>query len=133
MAKPPAKAGETTASKTASAIATLPKAPPKTKTTAKGKAVPKTAKPAAEKSAAVKPVKIAKLAKVAKAKPRNTKAPSAKAEAKSLLAATSAKISQLASDILADRIVPTIDQIKAIAAHALNKDDKKAKKGKGKK
>jgi hypothetical protein len=46
---------------------------------------------------------------------------------------TSARISQLASDILADRIIPTIDQIKAIAASALGQDETKGKKGKRKK
>jgi hypothetical protein len=52
---------------------------------------------------------------------------------KSMLKETSARISQLASDILADRIIPTIDQIKALAASTLGQGDAKGKKGKRKK
>jgi hypothetical protein len=52
---------------------------------------------------------------------------------RSMLKETSARISQLASDILADRIIPTIEQIKAIAASALGQDESKGKKVKRKK
>ncbi len=128
MAKPPSPSGD--AATPAEPMA-KPKAAAKSKPVTKAKATPKP-------KASAKPMKIAKPPKIAKpkaptAKAPKAKAPSAQAEAKSLLATTSAKISQLAQDILADRIVPTIDQIKAIAAHALGKDDKKGKKAKGKK
>jgi hypothetical protein len=45
---------------------------------------------------------------------------------------TTGAISQLASDILADRIVPTIEQIKSIAASALAQDQAKGKRPKKK-
>jgi hypothetical protein len=113
MAKSPGKAPDTTAPKPA-AIA-KPKAAKKT--AGNGAAV----KPAAAKIA-VKPVKAAKP------KPAKTKT-----ESKSVFSEASSKISKIASDILEDRIVPTLDQIKAIAASVLGQDQAKVKKSKGKK
>ena len=96
--------------------------PPVAKPPAKAKATapkPKAVKPAAPSPA---PVKVPKAPK-----------PKPAAEAKSVLKQTSETISKLASDILADRIVPTIDQIKAIAASALGQDETGGKKKKKKK
>ena len=45
----------------------------------------------------------------------------------------SSKISRLAADIMADRIVPTYEQIKALAASALGQKPEKSGKSKGKK
>lgn len=106
--------------------------------TAKPAAKPKPAakaKPATKAKTAAKPKTdpLATLAldtkaapKVKKAKPPKVKAP------KSVLQQTSDAIAQLASDILADRIVPTIEQIKSIAASALGRDETKGKKAKQK-
>ena len=89
--------------------------------------MPKTAKPTAAAKAASK-------SSAPKATAPKAKAPAAKkASSKSILKETSQKISQLASDILADRIVPTVDQIKALAASALGQDETKGKKPKVKK
>ncbi|CAN5844864.1 hypothetical protein BH11PSE6_BH11PSE6_13140 [soil metagenome] len=54
-------------------------------------------------------------------------------EDKSLLEGASSKIHRLAADILADRIVPTYEQIKALAASALGQKPEKSGKSKGKK
>ena len=54
-------------------------------------------------------------------------------EDKSLLEGASSKISRLAADIMADRIVPTYEQIKALAASALGQKPEKSGKSKGKK
>lgn len=111
------------------------------------KATKSAAAPNLETTAPVKPVKRPS-AKMAPAKQPAAKVPaqpskvgtskakappSGKASSKSVLKQTSEKISQLASDILADRIVPTVEQIKAIAASALGQDESKSKKSKGKK
>lgn len=86
--------------------------------------------PVAPTAAPAKPAKPEKPAKAKKsAKPAKGKA---KGAGKSALQEASAKIAQLASDILEDRIVPTIDQIKALAASALGHGTK-AKKPKRKK
>ena len=124
MAKSPGKAPTTTAPKPA-AIA-KPKAAKKT--AGNGAAV----KPAAAKTAAMPTKTAAKPAKPA-AKPAKPAKIKTKAESKSVFSETSSKISKLASDILADRIVPTIEQIKAIAASALGQDLTKGKKAKAKK
>jgi hypothetical protein len=87
-----------------------------------------------KKPDAVAKTKPAAAPKVTKAAQPKVKAPVAKkALSKSALKETSQTISQLASDILADRIKPTIEQIKAIAASALSQDETKGKKSKGKK
>lgn len=85
-------------------------------------------KPAAK---AAKPKKAD--AAPAKAKARMVESPEKSKPAKkpkSVLKQTSDAISQLASDILADRIVPTIEQIKSIAASALGQDQRKGKRAK---
>jgi len=133
MAKSPGKAPTTTAPKPA-AIA-KPKAPKKT--AGNGADI----KPAAAKAATM-PTKAAATPTKAAAKPAKSAAKPAKpakikiktkAESKSVFSETSSKISKLAADILADRIVPTIEQIKAIAASALGQDVTKGKKAKAKK
>jgi hypothetical protein len=102
------------------------------------------AKPKAAKLKPAKPTKSASKPRVAKpaaepaavstaSKPKKGAAPKAKAAGKSVFKETSDKIAQLAADILADRIVPTIEQIKAIAASALGKGETRKKKPKGKK
>lgn len=93
--------------------------------------LPKTAKKAASAKVATiaaAPKSTAKITKATKTAPLKPKA-----AAKAALKETSSRISQLASDILTDRIVPTIEQIKAIAASALGQDETKGKKGKSKK
>jgi hypothetical protein len=97
---------------------TKPKAPKTVAALPKAKA---TAKPETKTKAAAKPK--------APAKPK-TKAAKPKA---GIIKQTTDAISQLASDILADRIVPTIEQIKAIAASALAQDQTKGKRPKKKK
>lgn len=108
------------------------------------KATTKAAKP----KAAAKPIKAAGAALKAKtpAKPKPESkakaAPKPKAPAKSrpktpksepgIIKQTTDAISQLAADILADRIVPTIEQIKSIAASALAHDQTKGKRPKKK-
>ncbi len=93
-----------------------------------------------------------KRAKATAAAPKKTKANSGDAKAKAatkmkaptkprkkaakletgIIKQTTDAISQLASDILADRIVPTIEQIKSIAASALAQDQAKGKRPKKK-
>jgi hypothetical protein len=104
-----------TSPKPAKAISALTKAAAekKPKAPAKSKTEPK-AKTAAKPKAAVKP---------------KTKA--AKPEA-GIIKQTTDAISQLAADILSDRIVPTIEQIKSIAASALAQDQSKGKRTKKK-
>ena len=120
MAKSPSKAAAKPA-----AEAEVP-AKPKPAKSPKPVSKPRVTKPAAEPAA----VSTA-------SKPKKGAAPKAKATdkgaSKSVFQETSEKISQLASDILADRIVPTIEQIKAIAASALGQGGTKKKKPKGKK
>jgi 2-oxoglutarate dehydrogenase E1 component len=117
VAKSPSKPAKTPA-KSAAVINAKPAAAPKAP---KQPAVAK----AASKATAPKPPKIVQP---------KTKAPvTNKTPSKLLLKETSQKISQIASDILADRIVPTVEQIKAIAASALGLDETKGKKLKGKK
>lgn len=102
---------------------------PKTAAKPKAAAAPKTvAKPktAAKPKAAAKPPAKTVAKPKAPAKP---KAKPAKPEA-GLIKQTTDAIAQLASDILADRIVPTIEQIKAIAASALSQDQTKGKRAK---
>jgi hypothetical protein len=98
---------------------------------------PKVAKPIAV--AKPKPAKkeasagTVKAPVVAAAKPTKVAKSKAKDRHASVFKETSSKISKLASDILADRIVPTTDQIKAIAASALGQDQTKGQKVKKKK
>lgn len=118
VAKSPSKPAKKAAAKPV--VAAKPKPAP----------APKPAKQAPAAKAASK----ASTPKATKAAPPKVKAPVAKkASSRSVLKETSQKISQLASDILADRIVPTVEQIKAIAASALGQDETKGKKPKGKK
>lgn len=103
--------------------------------------VPAKAKPAKPTKSARKPLAAKPAAKPAAvsavSKPKKDAAPKAKAagkgSSKSVFQQTSDKIAQLAADILADRIVPTIEQIKAIAASALGQGETRKKKPKGKK
>jgi hypothetical protein len=92
------------------------------------KAPTKTSKP----KAAPKPAKaVTALTKAkAAAKPKASAKPRTKATKPEagIIKQTADAISQLASDILADRIVPTIEQIKSIAASALAQDQTKGKK-----
>ncbi len=121
-----AKTSAKPADKPAAKAPAKPKAPAKSKigSTVQGtnKDI-KTGKDAKKpKAASVKTVSVAKPKKDPKSKP-------AKAEASTSGIAqfarhTTEAITTLAADILADRIVPTIEQIKAVAAHALGKDKK---------
>jgi len=87
--------------------------------------VPKSA--TLQKAAAkTKPAAAPKASAKASAKP----AKSGLASAKQLARQTSDAISALASDILADRIVPTLEQIKSLAASALGQDQTKGTKSK---
>jgi hypothetical protein len=102
---------------------------------ASSKAVTKTSKAQSPKKIAAPPKKTATSPAKPKAmdKPQKVKAPKTP-PAKSLIKQTSDAISELASDILADRIVPTIEQIKSLAASALGQDQTKGKSNaKGKK
>lgn len=124
MAKSPSKTTKPkTAAKAKKAVAELTKTPaapkvqhadPKPKATAKPKA-------AAKPKATAKPKTAAKpKAKVPKSEP-------------GVIKQTTDAISQLASDILADRIVPTVEQIKSIAASALGQDQTKGQRARKKK
>ena len=118
MAKSPSKPVRKSAAKPA-VVAKLKPAPP--------------SKPA-KKAAAAKAASEPSTPKATKVSQPKGKAPVAKkVSSKSALKETSQKISQLASDILADRIVPTVEQIKALAASALGQDETKGKKPKEKK
>ncbi len=141
MAKPPAKTSAKPADsplrKAAKKVATAPKpdtaaVPAKAARAKKADvatpaaaaapvAAPVPVKPSKTKAAAPTPAAATKPAK-------SPKPPKGKAARKSVLQ----EIAQLASDILEDRIVPTIDQIKALAASALGRETK-AKKPKRKK
>lgn len=120
MAKSPSKA--------AAKLAVEAEAPakPKPAKPTKSASKPRAAKPVAEPAAVSTP-----------SKPQKTETPKVKAagkgSSKSVFQESSEKISQLASDILADRIIPTIEQIKALAASALGQGETRKKKPKGKK
>lgn len=77
------------------------------------------AKPAPAKDVTAK----AKTAKTRIAEP----APSAAKSVATIAKEASDDIAKLASDVLADRIIPTIEHIKALATAALGKDKSKAK------
>jgi hypothetical protein len=100
------------------------------KPSTKPKAASKKAGGSAEAPAkgAKKPKIAAKDATASKPKKAATSKPAAAKASTSGIAQfardTTDAISTLASDILADRIVPTIEQIKAVAAHALGRDEK---------
>jgi hypothetical protein len=114
MAKAPAK----TAAKPAAKTATKP-----AKTIKKLSAVAtKPVKPKVEEPKATKPNAP---------KPKTVKPKATKPAKGSILKQTSDAISQLASDILADRIIPTVEQIKSLASSALGHEKKKAGKTKG--
>jgi hypothetical protein len=106
--------------------------------TARPKAAPKPAKAVAalaRAKATAKPEAKAKGKAKATAKPKASAKPRTKAAkpGTGIIKQTTDAISQLASDILADRIVPTIEQIKAVAASALAQDQTKGKRPKKKK
>ncbi|CAN5526918.1 hypothetical protein BH10PSE14_BH10PSE14_19410 [soil metagenome] len=107
-------------------------APVKKQRAAKAAAPAKPVKPPKPKAEPAPLALTAEPTKPAKA-PKPAKLPKGKGARKSVLQETSARISQLAADILADRIVPTIEQIKAIAASALGHGEAKGKKAKRKK
>jgi len=116
MAKPPVKAPAKAAPKPSAAKS---KSAAKEKTAAaeppaplKRTATPE-AKPAA-KATAAKAVAPSPRSKSAAAKPKSAAAQSGVAK---LAHNTADAITKLASDILEDRIVPTIEQIKSVAAH----------------
>ncbi len=96
---------------------------------AASKAAARPSKAGSPKKVAAPPKKAATPPAKPKAadKPQKAKAPKAPG-AKSVIKQTSDAISQLASDILADRIVPTIEQIKSVAASALGQDQTKGKR-----
>ena len=71
---------------------------------------------------APKPNTPAKPKTLAKSQPKVAK------PAPGIVKQTTDAISQLAADILADRIIPTIEQIKSIAASALAQDQTKGKR-----
>jgi hypothetical protein len=110
------------------------------KTPAKSKAAPKVtgaSKPEKAVAALKKPASKAKTD--AGAKPASKVKTPAKAKSaakpkpsKGVLKQTTDAIAQLASDILHDRIEPTIEQIKSLAASALSQDQKKGKRNKKK-
>jgi hypothetical protein len=127
MAKSPSKPAAKAPAKTGAAKAGAA-AKPKTPAAPKPARKPAVAKATPELTATKAALKPAKAAT-----PKVKSADAGKATAKSMFKETSERISQLASDILADRIVPTIEQIKAIAASALGQDETKGKKAKGKK
>ena len=116
-------------------VAKSPNKPAKPAIAAKSKpAAVKPAKKPPTANAAVEPAAAKALAKSAKAAVLKAKASvPKKASPKSVLKETSQKISRLASDILADRIVPTIEQIKALAASALGQHETKGTRSKDKK
>lgn len=124
--------------------AAVEKAPAPVKTPKAPASKPAAVKPAAAKPAAPKAAKVVKASAASKA-PLSAKAIPASKGAKAVKAAPTvralaktgkkdksigAKIAELAADILADRIIPTIDEIKALAATALGqgKSKKKPKK-----
>jgi hypothetical protein len=94
------------------------------------------------KSSAMKPVKaeakptaktVAKpAAKVSAAKPPGPSGKTEKVKTKKS-DKSPPTVAQLAADILADRILPTIEQIKAIALHAIGQNTETKKKSKKKK
>jgi hypothetical protein len=130
-AAPPAPVAATSGNKPEAAMKPAA-APVKKPRVAKAAAPAKSAKPKAEAPPPAPLTVAAEPAKPAKA-PKAAKLPKGKGARKSVLQETSARISQLAADILADRIVPTIEQIKAIAASALGHGEAKGKKAKRKK
>lgn len=101
-----------------------------------------TAKPKVKKAAAT-PLKKAKtIAPAARgpatasakgAKPAKIAKPVVKIDREAGLRAMPSKIAELAADILADRIIPTIEQMKAIAESVLERAQSKSKKPKKKK
>ena len=108
------------------------------KTAAKAKAAPKpksAKKPAAAPAKAVEALSKSATKPKAAPKPKTAAKPKSSAkpkQEKSIVKQTADAISQLASDILHDRIVPTIEQIKSLAASALSQDQTKGKRTKKK-
>jgi hypothetical protein len=108
----------------------------KTATKTSSKPVAKATKPKKAPAATPKAKAVAAKSKTADTpqKQKATKPRVAKPEpTKGVIKQTTDAISQLASDILADRIVPTIEQIKAVAASALGQDQTKGSRTKSKK
>ena len=121
VAKKPA-AASTTTKKPATRPASTKKPGALAKANTKMASVPATPKPAPATVAKATAAKTPKVAKAGK-----------KGGGKSLLQDASSKISNLASDILADRIVPTIEQIKTLAESLLGGEHGKNRKAKKKK
>ena len=117
----------------------MAKAPTKTAKTAQAPVAKTPGKPTAQKTPKALAKSAPDIVEKPKAKtaekPATTKKPAAKAAAVKAkkLQETPLTVAQLASEILADRIMPTIEQIKAIALSALGQPAKKVKKGKSKK
>jgi hypothetical protein len=116
---------------------TTPKTPSKPAANV-AKAKKATSLPTKPKNAAAAPAKPKATTKpkttVAPQQQKISKSKAAKPKvAKGVIKQTTEAISQLASDILADRIVPTVDQIKAVAASALGQDQTKGSRAKKKK
>lgn len=112
----------------------MAKSPTDAGTTTKRAAKPKakaTAAPAAKATA----TKVAKATKAAAVKtPKKETTVAKPTTAKSAMSKNqSTTILQLAADIIADRIVPTIEQMKSIALSAINHEASKDKKAKKKK
>jgi hypothetical protein len=133
------QAGENDMAK-ATTKATKPRAASKAKTATTPKAATKPSKAPSElvkAPATAKPKAPAKPKTQAKAKAASksktaAKSPKATKLEPGIIKQTTDAISQLAADILADRIVPTLEQIKSIAASALAQDQTKGKRQKKK-
>lgn len=112
------------------------KATKKTAPKSKAASKPKSAKkPAAEAKKAVEALSKSTAKPKAAPKPKSVANPKTPAKPKSdpgIIKQTTDAISQLASDILHDRIVPTIEQIKSLAESALSRDQTKGKRTKKK-
>lgn len=140
MAKPPSNTPEPATkappakTRAAKAPTTKPKAAKPDAPTIKPAKTPRpaTAKLPVAKAAANPPVLTAAPQDLGATKAKG-KAKESRADAKSVFEEASSKISRLAADILADRIVPTYEQIKALAALALGQKPPRSPKPKGKK
>ena len=103
-------------------------------------AKPKTSKPKPTKPNPVKPAAV--TAKAAPAKPAASKAmsslkkapakPRKQAAAPNTLSETIISLFETATEILADRLQPSIDQIKALAAEIIGQAEKRARKAQAK-
>ena len=108
---------------------------PATKTTTKKAAAPaaKKPKPTIKKDVAAKKPKPTVKKDVAVKKPKSSVTANPKTADAPKPKERSLTILQLAADIIADRIIPTIEQIKSIALSAMSHETTKDKKAKAKK